>query len=88
MTEQERGESFVRAICDKRTVDAMGILWTVNKERYALIETKVLGYYQRTKRPVTFDVYLELVKDIDSKEVSIKFQRRSNNFGLDEVSDG
>lgn len=86
MSEQSSKEDYIRKICDKQTIDAMGILKTVNKSKHSVIEEKIISHFQKTHIPISFETYVGLVKNID-KEVSISFQRKSNNFGLDEIDD-
>lgn len=85
--EKNTREDLIRTICDKRTTDAMGILKAVNKRKHTTIEDKILAYHQKTGSMVDFETYLRIVKDTDSKDVTISFQRRENSFGLDDICD-
>lgn len=86
MNEQNTKEDFIRKICDKQTIDAINLLKVINKSKYNIVEDKITKYYQKTRTPIDFETYLELVKNID-KEISIMFHRKNDNFGLDEIED-
>lgn len=77
---------LIRKICDKRSLDALGILRSVNKEKCKVVESRLLSFYERKRMPIDFESYLELVRDID-QEQNISFQRRKDCYGLDEITD-
>lgn len=83
MAEQE---DLIRKICDKRAFDALCLLKSVNKEKAKAVEKKLFNFFEINRRPIDFENYQELVKDID-REQNICFQRKNDCFDLDEITD-
>lgn len=79
-------EELVRSLCDKQTIDALAILKSINKTKFENVAKSIVSFFEKYKTRIDFEVYLEIVKGID-KEMSISFQRRNDNFGLDEIED-
>jgi len=79
-------EELVRSLCDKQTIDALAILKSINKTKFENVTKSIVSFFDKYKTRIDFEVYLEIVKGID-KEMSISFQRRNDNFGLDEIED-
>lgn len=86
MTESNGKEEFVRKICDKRTLDALGILKTLNKTKYELVEDRIISCFNSKGTVVNYEMYMSLIKNID-QEVLISFQRRKDCFELDEIEE-
>ena len=72
MVEQEE---IIRKICDKRTLDAVCLLKSVNKEKSQAVEKKLFRFYELNRKPIDFETYLDLVKDID-QEQNISFREK------------
>ena len=84
--DDEAKDCFLRSICDKRAFDAIDMLKIVNKSKCDLVKSKVLSYFERTKKPISFDLYCELISNID-KDICVSVHRKNNLYDLDDIEE-
>jgi len=72
-----------KPICDKKTIEAIEILSTVNSERADKIKRIVMEYFQETRKIVDYPQYLKLIQKT-SAERQIKINRRANMLDIDD----